>query len=282
MKKTLLFLLLCLLPALSVAEVLDIAYPSRGIQIPATLAVPDDTVPFPVVVMIHGHGGSRNEHRGFSAIADMLLEAGIGSIRMDLPGCGESSEPFAANSLSAIKADVRAAIAYVRKNFDPSAIGLFGYSMGGRAALELLAEGEDIAACALLAPANDTQDLIETAFPDFDALHEIARSEGSARQYFSGGNYDELGLAWFEDLRRYDDPALEAALAYSGPSLVIWAQDDQVVRPHVSRHTADLLRADTFDATGKGHIYGFWLENDPLRESISSAVSTFFSTHLFP
>jgi len=89
-----------------------------------------------------------------------------------------------------------------------------------------------------------------------------------------------LSLAWFEDLLRYDDPSLEAALEYDGPSLVIWAEDDQVVRPHVSRHTADMLNADVYDATGKGHIYGFWLEEDALREGICNAAAAFFQSHL--
>ena len=273
MKRWLAFLLLLLLlPSSAFAATYEICYPSRGMQIPATVAIPDGISSFPVVIMLHGHGGSRDEHLGFPSIAQALLDAGIGSVRMDLPGCGESHEPFTANCLSAIKADALAAIVYARETLHASSVGLFGYSMGGRAALELLAEGADVHACALLAPAADTPDLSQTAFPDFAALHEEAKACGSARQFFSGGNYDELGLSWFDDLLRYEDPALEAALEYSGPSLVIWAEDDQVVRSHVSLYVADTLRAETFDASGKGHIYGFWLQEDPLRESICAAI----------
>ena len=208
----LLFLLLALSPA-ALARQQAIVYSSRGVQVPAIVTAPEGAAAFPVVVMVHGHGGNKDEHRGFPAIAAELAADGIGSIRMDLPGCGESAEPFTASCLSANKADVRAAVRYARDVLGASSVGLFGYSMGGRAVLELLAEGDRPDACALLAPAADTQDLIQTAFEDFDALHEEARAHGSARQFFSGGHYDELGLAFFDDLLACDDPALEAGLA---------------------------------------------------------------------
>jgi len=74
---------------------------SRNVQIPVTLTVPTDTSSaMPLVVMLHGHGGTRDEAGGFTQIAEELADAGIASVRMDFAGCGESSESFRNNRLS--------------------------------------------------------------------------------------------------------------------------------------------------------------------------------------
>lgn len=270
-------LALTLLSALAAAESRQITFLSRGIHVPATLTLPEGRLdPCPIVLMAHGHGGSREENRGFGAIADALAAAGIGSIRMDFAGCGESEEDFTANCLTTMKQDMLSAMDYAQSKLLAPCIGQFGYSMGGRVVLELLAEGTQAAACALLAPANDTQDLIETAFPEFDAMYAAAKKDGC----YPLTQNEQLCPAWFEDLLRYDDPAAQASAVYAGPSLVLWAQDDRIVRPQVSEHVAQTLQAETYDVTGKGHGYGFFLEEDPLRERIAKAIAAFFGTHL--
>ena len=93
MKKLLalaLALVMTLTLAAATAETTVFTYESRGVQVPATLVTPDGVDAFPVVALIHDHGGSREENVGFAAIADALAAQGIGSIRMDFPGCGES------------------------------------------------------------------------------------------------------------------------------------------------------------------------------------------------
>ena len=119
-------LMLAMSLSFAMAESTVIAYESRGAQIPATLVTPDGAESYPVVVLIHGHGGSREENVGFGAIADALAAQGIGSIRMDFPGCGESTESFQLNTLSNMKADVAAAIEYVKANTGVTKLGLLG------------------------------------------------------------------------------------------------------------------------------------------------------------
>lgn len=270
-------LALALLFSCAAAESREISFLSRGIRVPATLTLPDGSLdPSPIVLMAHGHGGTRDERRGFGAIADALAEAGIGSIRMDFAGCGESEEDFTANCLTTMKQDMLSAMDYAQSKLLATHIGLFGYSMGGRVVLELLAEGTDAHAAAMLAPANDTQDLICTAFPEFDTMYEAAKRDGISPYQEN----QQLSLAWFEDLLRYDDPADRASIVFGGPSLVIWAEDDYIVQPHVSAHTAQMLGAEIYDATGKGHGYGFFLDEDPLRERIAGAIAGFFAKYL--
>ena len=76
--------------------------PSRGVNVPAVFTVPEKAGSLPLVVMAHGHGGSKEENGGFTAIAEALAARGVASVRMALPGCGASSEPFTANTVSSI------------------------------------------------------------------------------------------------------------------------------------------------------------------------------------
>lgn len=268
------------LPAASFAEHFVVSIPSRGIQMPAVVTLADSSSSQPVVVFAHGHNGSKDENRGFIAIADALADCGVASIRFDFAGCGESTESFQNNCLTTMKADLNAAVSYARDKLNASAIGLFGYSMGGRVILESLSEGIQPEAVALLAPAADTQSLIRTTFEDFSAMHAAAREGGFYSHRFGENQVEELSLAWFDDLLRYDDPAKAAARAYDGPALVLFAQDDAIVPPAVCAHVAKMLDSETFDASGKGHGYGFFLETDPIREGIAQAVCAFFSSYL--
>ena len=65
----------------------DTTYESRGVMVPATIVTPADSGgrPMPLVVMAHGHGGSRQEGGGFQMVAEAMAKRGIASIRMDFP-----------------------------------------------------------------------------------------------------------------------------------------------------------------------------------------------------
>ena len=263
-------------------KICPISYESRGVQVPATLVIPDGVEEYPVVVMCHGHGGSREENVGFAAVAAALAARGVASIRMDFPGCGESSESFQLNTLTNMEADVLAAIEYVQANLSVGKIGLFGYSMGGRIVLELLAGGTAADAIVLLAPAADTVDLKELfgGVQAYEAKAAQAEAVGYAVHTTKFGQVQQLSRAWFADLDRVQDPAAEAAAAWQGPALVIWGQDDADVHPFVPAHVAATLGAQTQDATGEGHGYGFYSEDDTVRNLVASSAADFFAANL--
>ena len=80
----------------------DTTVESRGVAVPVTYVTPvvSDGQQVPLVVMAHGHGGSRQEGGGYQMVAEAMARNGIASIRMDFPGCGDSSESFTNNNLS--------------------------------------------------------------------------------------------------------------------------------------------------------------------------------------
>ena len=271
-----------LLTVSAMAEVTEITYESRGVQVPATLTTPDGAESYPVVVMAHGHGGNRDEGNGYITIADALAMQGIASIRMDFPGCGKSAEPFTMNTLTNMKADVLAAVEYAKANLPVTTVGLFGYSMGGRIVIEMMNEGFLPDAAAVLAPAVNYD--IYHSLGDELAKEAIAGIEAEGHFAYTtryGQNLD-LSKEWLEDMNKYSYPAMvdNAAAAYKGPMLVIYAADDAVVDPVASQYVADTFGCGVVMGTGNSHSYGFYSDALEIRNAVAYGASTFFTLNL--
>ena len=107
--------------ASSEIQVTDVEVESeRDTKIPGTVVMPADASDVPFVVLCHGHGGSRHENGGFDDIAEALAEQGIASIRVDYPGCGDSTEDFSENNMTNMINDTKSAISYIESNYPVS------------------------------------------------------------------------------------------------------------------------------------------------------------------
>ena len=191
----------------------------EGAEIPAYITTPKGYKAdgsFPFVVMIHGHGGNHNESDGFDKISNGLAEQGFVVATLDLPGCGKSKESFQLNTMTNMKADVLAVIDYVCKNYavDKTRIGAFGYSMGGRITLELLAEGKySFSTIELVAPAEDLTDLknLFGGAENWDTMKAEANEKGYVEFTTKYGQHQQLSKEWFADLEKYSDGLVEKA-----------------------------------------------------------------------
>lgn len=258
-------------------------YESRGVQVPAVLTVPEVVSPCPLVVLCHGHGGSKEEGFGFALLAEKLRAAGIASIRMDFPGCGESSEPFTKNTLANMKRDALAAVEFAKAQLEVSSLGVFGYSMGGRIALELLAEGFSPDAAAMLAPAANARIMINLLGGQeaFDAMRAQASRKGFVRYTPLPLVTQTLSREWFEALLGHGgDPAQSAARAWQGPALVVCARDDTAVPSAVPEAVALSLNAKLLYADGYGHSYGMFCPEDAFRHDVLDQIAGFFAAAL--
>ncbi|WP_320129756.1 alpha/beta fold hydrolase [uncultured Sphaerochaeta sp.] len=261
-------------------------YLSRGVEIPAKIVYPKGGHAVPLVVLAHGHGGSKDENIGFVTIADALAKQGIASIRMDFPGCGASSESFQKNTLTNMEADVLAATEAAISILDvnPERVGLFGYSMGGRIALDLIKDkAYDYKAVTFLAPAASTEDL-KALFGGKDMWEKLkaeAKANGFVLFTTIYGQKQELSKQWFEDLEKQENPAQDAAVAFAGkPSQVIYATDDGAVSPSVSQNVADLFKAKVVNTTADGHSYGFYSDRTDMLTIVVDATANFFAEKL--
>lgn len=261
----------------------------EGAEIPAYITTPKGYKAdgsFPFVVMIHGHGGNHNEFDGFDKISNGLAEQGFVVATLDLPGCGKSMESFQLNTMTNMKADVLDVIDYVCKNYavDKTRIGAFGYSMGGRITLELLAEGKySFSTIELVAPAEDLTDLknLFGGAEKWDTMKAEANEKGYAEFTTVYGQKQQLSKAWFADLEKYSDGLVEkAAENYTGDSLVIWATNDEAVSPSVSSAVATTLGSATLNTYADGHSYSFYGTTEYTISTVNNGSVNYFVNEL--
>ena len=128
------------------------------IELAGTLTLPSENGTFPVVILISGSGPQdRDEtfmgHKPFLVLADHLTKQGIGVLRFDDRGQGESTGDFGTATTEDFSKDVLSAIAYLktRNDVDKKNIGLIGHSEGGIIAPLAANNSNDVAFIVLLA-----------------------------------------------------------------------------------------------------------------------------------
>jgi pimeloyl-ACP methyl ester carboxylesterase len=118
----------------------EVSYDSvAGVQLAATLTLPQGAGPFPAVVLITGSGPQdRDEsiagHRPFYVLADALTRRGIAVLRADDRGVGGSTGSMAgATTTEDFATDALAGVRFLaaRPDVRDDAIGLLGHSEGG-------------------------------------------------------------------------------------------------------------------------------------------------------
>ncbi len=266
----------------------DVAVSTRGVSAPATLVVPEREGPVPLVVMAHGHGGSRQEGGGYEQMALALAAEGVASIRIDFPGCGDSDEPFTENNLSNMIQDMQAArnFAVTAGRVDPDRVGLLGYSMGGRVVTLLSEIDPSYRTMALWTPAvspGAERELSSLGGPDtYFALREKARATGIAKYTTRWGTELALGPRWFTDIE--DSAPLEAVARFKGPLLVLYGDRDDVVVPDVSesaiRAAANSSRVVRHVVEDADHGLGFYDNRAHIATEVVEATAAFFAEHL--
>ncbi|QCX39007.1 alpha/beta hydrolase [Aureibaculum algae] len=129
-----------------------------NIALAGTLTLPNKNGKFPVVILISGSGPQdRDEsfmgHKPFLVLSDYLTRKGIGVLRFDDRGHGESTGDFGTATTEDFSKDVLSAIAYLktRNDIDIKNIGLIGHSEGGIIAPLAANNSNDIAFIVLLA-----------------------------------------------------------------------------------------------------------------------------------
>src|SRR5690625_2551852 len=129
-----------------------------NVALAGTLSLPEKEGVYPVVILITGSGPQNRDseifgHKPFLVLSDYLTRKGIGVLRFDDRGVGESTGSFASAISADFATDVESAIAYLktREEVDKSKIGLIGHSEGGIIAPMVASKSDDVAFIVLLA-----------------------------------------------------------------------------------------------------------------------------------
>ena len=117
-------------------------------ELACTLSLPEGDGPHPVVLMFTGSGAQdRDEtifaHKPLLVLSDKLVRAGVGTMRCDDRGVGESTGSMQDADIGVFVADGKALVAHLagRKNIDSKRIGALGHSEGGIVVGELAKAG---------------------------------------------------------------------------------------------------------------------------------------------
>jgi uncharacterized protein len=137
-----------------------VSFLSAGLRLAGTLATPVGAGPFPVVLLLPGSGqvDRDDNHRRLPiavlrVLADRLAAAGIGSMRFDKRGVGESEGDYWSTGFYDHVADAERALEFLATlpQVVASRSFVLGHSEGAYIAVNLAAGGKNIAGAVLLA-----------------------------------------------------------------------------------------------------------------------------------
>ena len=204
-----------------------------------TLEVPDGALTPPVILLLHGFAGSRDElkipslKQGiFARAADAWAAKGLASLRIDFRGGGDSEGSFEDTTISGQVEDALAAVEYLQtqKSVDARRLALVGWSQGG--AVAAIAAGRTqhhLAAVALWNPEVSPVATMQAVLGP-DAVKTGLASAGRATVIkLPWGGETALKTAFFEDLFNVD-PVAELA-KYPGPVFVAVGTNDPLIYP---------------------------------------------------
>ncbi len=208
----------------------------------------------PMVVFCHGFGGTKYGPL-FELVCDSLQKHGIGSIRFDFNGHGESEGKFEDMTVPNEIEDAKRVVAYVRSLPYVSKVALVGHSQGGVVASMTAGElKNDIAAVVLMAPAAVLrEDAIRgsTFGKQYDPLDppEYVELFGTQRL---GRNFIKTAFSL---------PIYETAAGYQGPALIIHGNADRIVpytygeRYHQQWKGSEYVLQEYFDHGFSQNVY---------------------------
>ncbi|MGI1664022.1 alpha/beta hydrolase family protein [Palleronia sp. KMU-117] len=278
--------LLAPIPSFAAEDVVTI--PSPGGEIVATLSLPEGD-PAPVVLLLHGFTGSRNELSTesvpegiFARTAARLADAGYASLRVDFRGSGESLADltFAETTFEGQTADALAALEYLSAHEGVAGDDIFviGWSQGGLVATAAAGRSDlpdAVALWAAVATPPSTYagilgaDLVDAAIAgDADTVHAVTLPWGAEI---------ELKGAFFDGVATFD-PAAEIA-DYAGPLFVAQGSLDDTVPPA----SAEVLIAahdgpEELWVAEMDHVFNAFSTDETLEAMIAATIA-YFDAH---
>ncbi len=181
-----------------------VSFRSEGLMIAGILHLPDKARA-PYVIASHGMLSNKDSEK-YVALGEKLSQEGIGLLRFDFRGCGESEGTLAESTVTARIADLGAAMEFTRSYRGlGKRIGLLGSSLGGYISLVKAAMNPEVRAVVIWA----------TPF-HLDGIESKQDVEGMP----------SLGEAFFADLSKH---RLLPLLPKISNCLVIHGETDEIV-----------------------------------------------------
>ena len=275
------------LPSIAAAQGSEeiVTLQSQGQDLVATLQLPEGK-PAPVVLLLHGFTGTRDElvipstNEGvFARTANTLADNGYASLRVDFRGSGDSIADFTYESTTfeGQISDALAAIDYLEQldSVDGDDLYVIGWSQGGVIAAATAGRSGKPDALALWQAVGD----LDASYGGMLGEETLAAGKAAASDHtlvstLSWGPEVSLNGAFFHGIEDMD-PMAEIA-AYKGPLFVTQGTADTTVLPasadaFIDAHegTEQLWTADM------GHLFNIYNDTETLDALIADTVSFF-------
>jgi putative redox protein len=192
---------------------------SQGQRLSGRLDLPDGTATA-YAVLAHCFTCSKSSVASVR-IARALADRGIGALRFDFTGLGQSAGDFSDATFSGDVADLAAAVRAMEQDGYPPKI-LIGHSLGGAAVLAAAGGLPEIAAVVTIGAPSDTQHVTHL----FDRSLNWIIQDGEARVRLGEESF-VIRRAFIEDLRTQDQRSRIARL--DRPLLILHSPRDEVV-----------------------------------------------------
>lgn len=156
-----------------------------------------------------------------SRVARGLAERGIGVLRFDFTGLGESDGDFSTSGFSSNVADLKLAADWMAAAGRPVSL-MIGHSLGGAATLVAAKEIISVKAVATIGAPSDAGHVVEQFKQSVPEIEAVGRARVDL-----GGRPFTLSKSFLDDLR--SATVLDAVKALKKPLLILHAPADQVV-----------------------------------------------------
>ncbi|PKV97766.1 alpha-beta hydrolase superfamily lysophospholipase [Amycolatopsis echigonensis] len=235
-----------------------------GLDLASTLTEPEGEARR-AVVLVQGASVTREEGGFFTRLADNLAEADIASLRIDLPGHGESEGRQEELTLSALLNVIRGSLEHLSAAVPGVRTSLAAASFsGGAAAYYAAKRPDDVERLILFNPLLDYRRRFIEEKPEWSAdgyLNDKASADLKARNYLGHGPGFRLGRGllneafWFE--------ARETLPHIAAPTLIVHGTEDTFVPVESSRAADRELTCEHRLLQLDGAQHGFAVHDDP-------------------
>ena len=258
---------------------------ASGEQLSGKLELPDSGTPRALALFAHCFTCGKNV-KAATNISKALIDSGIGVLRFDFTGLGQSEGEFADTSFSSNVDDLLCAASYLAEHHETPAI-LVGHSLGGTAVLQAASQLPDVKVVATIgSPSTPTH--VSHLFSE--GLNQIEK-EGQAEVNL-GGRPFTIKKQFVDDLEQHKLPQSirnlrKALLIFHSPVDDTVSVDNagelfsHALHPKsfVSLDNANHLLTDNNDSQYVGYVLAAWArrylpqsESAPLPKAVKNAA----------
>ncbi len=236
----------------------------QGTQLGGRLDLPDSGEPRAFAVFAHCFGCTKNL-KTIGNLDRVLTEAGIGVLRFDFTGLGDSEGDFSNTNFTSNVSDVAAAARFLEANYEAPRL-LIGHSLGGAAVMQATRFVKSAAAVVTIAAPSDLTHLGETIISQAPEIEQT----GEAEVVLIGRRF-HIKKQFINDLEQRSMEQIVGNLRL--PLLILHAPGDDVVsiksaerlyamarhpKSLVALDRADHLLLEREDAEYAGRIIASW------------------------